>query len=97
MRVISLRALPTLRALTDKLGLPAHVSAAAALASVDKRYFRQVCDELDLPSYQWVDDVDQVGSLRFPVMVKPVDALAQAFAKAGADLISFHAGDGHGG
>jgi ribulose-phosphate 3-epimerase len=35
-----------------------------------------------------------VGGVRVPIdvhlMVEPVDALAQAFAKAGADLISFH-------
>lgn len=67
-------ALPTLRALTDKLGLPAHVSAAAARASVDKRYFREVCDSLGLPSYQWVSSVAEAGGLRFPVVVKPVDA-----------------------
>jgi biotin carboxylase len=67
-------ALPTLRALTEKLGLPAQVSEAAARASVDKRYFREVCDSLGLPSYQWVEGVAGADGLRFPVVVKPVDA-----------------------
>lgn len=73
-------ALPTLVELTTRLGLPCHLSAEAVRASVDKRYFREVCDELGLPSYWWVavppgvDPVAAVRGLDLPVVVKPADA-----------------------
>lgn len=68
-------ALPTLLALTERLGLPASMSAEAARASLDKRHFRSVCDELGFPSYRW-QEVTDAAEWRFagPVVVKPVDA-----------------------
>lgn len=73
-------ALPAQRELAIRLGLPGLVSEPAVRASVDKPYFRQVCDELGLPSYRWVAGHDaarlagQARELRFPVVVKPADA-----------------------
>jgi len=68
-------ALPTLLALTERLGLPVSMSAEAARASLDKRHFRLLCDELGFPSYRW-QEVTSAASWRFagPVVVKPVDA-----------------------
>jgi biotin carboxylase len=68
-------ALPTLRALTERLGLPVTMSAEAASASLDKRHFRRVCDELGFPGYRW-QEVTDAAQWRFdgPVVVKPVDA-----------------------
>jgi formate-dependent phosphoribosylglycinamide formyltransferase (GAR transformylase) len=67
-------ALPTLRALTHRLGLPDVVSEPAARASVDKRFFRDLCDGLGLPSYRWAAGFDGVDALTYPLVIKPVDA-----------------------
>lgn len=73
-------ALPTLRVLTQRLGLPYGGSEAAARASVDKPFFRHLCDELGLPSYRWIEGtdaaevIDKARELRYPVVVKPADA-----------------------
>jgi biotin carboxylase len=68
-------ALPTLRALTERLGLPVTMSEEAAHASLDKRHFRALCDELGFPGYRW-QEVTDAARWRFdgPVVVKPVDA-----------------------
>ncbi|MFF5233456.1 ATP-grasp domain-containing protein [Dactylosporangium sp. NPDC000521] len=68
-------ALPTQLALAERFGLPCGLTEETVAASVDKRRFRAVCDELGLPGYRWVDGTDWRGAgLRFPLVVKPADA-----------------------
>lgn len=60
--------------------LPHQLPEAALRASVDKAYFRQLCERLGLPGYRSVAGRPgtrlraAAGRLRFPVLVKPVDA-----------------------
>lgn len=73
-------ALPTQRELAHRLGLPCGLTESATRASVDKSYFRRLCDELAVPSYRWAvadgpgDLVRLARDFRFPVVVKPADA-----------------------
>jgi biotin carboxylase len=68
-------ALPTQLALTERFGLPCGLTGQTVEASVDKRRFRAVCDELGLPGYGWIEGTDwRAAGLRFPLVVKPVDA-----------------------
>ncbi|MEV4131610.1 ATP-grasp domain-containing protein [Dactylosporangium sp. NPDC049742] len=68
-------ALPTQLALAERFGLPCGLTEETVAASVDKRRFRAVCDELGLPGYRWVDGADWRGAgLTFPLVVKPADA-----------------------
>jgi biotin carboxylase len=84
-------ALPSVRTVADRLGLPSVVSEPAARASVDKPFFRGLCDRLGLPSYRWVegsdlaDVVDRALDLRYPVVVKPTDAQSARGAYRCAD------------
>ena len=71
--------LPTQFLLADRLGLPSGLSAAALRASLDKGFFRAVCDRLGQPGPRYVQGPpDRVRSaaagLPFPVVVKPTDA-----------------------
>jgi biotin carboxylase len=73
-------ALPTQKRLADLLGLPCGLSDRAIRASVDKRFFRTLCDELAMPSYSWAEGDDPGELFRlardflFPIVVKPADA-----------------------
>lgn len=68
-------ALPTLLALTERLGLPVTMTPEAARASLDKRHFRRVCEELRFPSYRWREVTSSAEwEWRGPAVVKPVDA-----------------------
>jgi biotin carboxylase len=68
-------ALPTLLALTERLGLPVTMTREAARASLDKRHFRRVCEELGFPAYRWSEITDAAQwEWRGPAVVKPVDA-----------------------
>src|SRR3954447_26391281 len=69
--------LPTQFALAQHFGLPHGLSAASVRASVDKGYFREVCDALGLPGPRWVQRpaAELIGlGLRPPIMVKPTDS-----------------------
>ncbi|MFC7548610.1 ATP-grasp domain-containing protein [Plantactinospora sp. GCM10030261] len=71
--------LPTQRTLAERLGLPCGVSKAALRASVDKGFFRAMCDRLGLPGPRHVQgSPGQVraaaAGLPFPVIVKPTDS-----------------------
>jgi biotin carboxylase len=68
-------ALPTQLTLTERFGLPCGLTEQTVEASVDKRRFRAVCDELGLPGYRWIEGTGwRAAGLRFPLVVKPVDA-----------------------
>ncbi|GAA3197386.1 ATP-grasp domain-containing protein [Dactylosporangium siamense] len=68
-------ALPTQLTLTERFGLPCGLTEQTVEASVDKRRFRAVCDELGLPGYRWIDGPNwRAAGLRFPLVVKPADA-----------------------
>ena len=73
-------ALPTQRELASRLGLPCGLTEAATRASVDKRYFRALCDSAAVPTYRWFTGSDPqklvrwADELRSPVVVKPTDA-----------------------
>lgn len=68
-------ALPTQLALAERFGLPCGLTPETVAASVDKRHFRRICDELGLPGYRWIQGGDwRAAGLRFPVVVKPADA-----------------------
>lgn len=68
-------ALPTLLALTERLGLPVTMTPEAARASLDKRHFRLLCEELGFPVYRWREVTDAAEwEWRGPAVVKPVDA-----------------------
>ncbi|MFY1693725.1 ATP-grasp domain-containing protein [Plantactinospora sp. WMMB782] len=71
--------LPTQFLLAERLGLPSGLSPAALRASVDKGYFRALCDGLGLPGPRYVQGTParvQSGAARlsFPVIVKPTDS-----------------------
>jgi biotin carboxylase len=71
--------LPTQHLLADRLGLPCGLSAGALRASVDKGFFRELCDRLGQPGPRYVQGApDRVRSaaagLPFPVIVKPTDS-----------------------
>jgi biotin carboxylase len=72
--------LPAQAWLTRHWGLPHPLSPAAVAASVDKPVFRDLLESLDLPRYRSVagepgaELVVRAAALRFPVLVKPVDA-----------------------
>jgi biotin carboxylase len=70
--------LPSQYALATRLGLPCGLSAAAVRASVDKGYFRAVCDRLGLAGPRWwqgsVEDGDGPVGVPYPLMVKPTDS-----------------------
>ncbi|WP_426504685.1 ATP-grasp domain-containing protein [Dactylosporangium sp. McL0621] len=73
--------LPSQYALATRLGLPCGLSAEAVRASVDKGYFRAVCDGLGLPGPRWWQGprrqaragVRESG-VPYPLMVKPTDS-----------------------
>jgi biotin carboxylase len=73
-------ALPTQRELARRFALACGLTDAAVRASVDKPFFRALCDELGVPSYPWTAgaDADQLiraaAGFRYPVVVKPTDA-----------------------
>jgi biotin carboxylase len=73
-------ALPTQRELASRLGLPCGLSESAERASVDKHFFRALCDRLDIPAYRWAVGTDLADvaaaalDFRYPVVVKPADA-----------------------
>lgn len=71
--------LPTQYLLAGQLGLPSGLSPAALRASVDKGFFRGICDELGQPGPRYVQGPPQrvrqeAAALAFPVIVKPTDA-----------------------
>jgi biotin carboxylase len=67
--------LPSQFALARLLGLPHGLSAAAVRASVDKGFFRAVCDGLGLPGPQWCQGaLTPAVQLPYPLMVKPSDS-----------------------
>lgn len=71
--------LPAQYHLAERLGLPNGLSPQALRASVDKGYFRALCDDLGQPGPLFVQGTPDVvmaaaPSLRFPVMVKPTDS-----------------------
>lgn len=71
--------LPTQFALARELGLPHGLSEAAVRASVDKGFFRDVCDRLGLAGPRYVQGTaemvaEQARRLDLPVMVKPTDS-----------------------
>jgi biotin carboxylase len=71
--------LPTQYLLANRLKLPGGLSAAALRASVDKGYFRSVCDELGQPGPRYVQGtpgevIAGAAALSFPVIVKPTDS-----------------------
>jgi biotin carboxylase len=71
--------LPTQDALARGLGLPTGLSPDALRASVDKGFFRDVCEELGLPGPRYVQGppervLAEATGLRFPVIVKPTDS-----------------------
>lgn len=71
--------LPTQFLLAERLNLPCGLSPAALRASVDKGYFRELCDRLGLPGPRFVQgppgQVDASATrLPFPVIVKPTDS-----------------------
>ncbi|MDN5895168.1 MAG: ATP-grasp domain-containing protein [Nocardioides sp.] len=71
--------LPTCAALARRLGLPSGLSADALRASVDKGFFRSVCDGQGLPGPGYVQGpaaevVASAASLATPVIVKPTDS-----------------------
>lgn len=71
--------LPTQFALAQALWLPHGLSEAAVRASVDKGFFRGVCDRLGLPGPRFTQGTPAelagtAGELALPVMVKPTDS-----------------------
>jgi biotin carboxylase len=71
--------LPAQYAVARGLGLPCGLSDRAVRASVDKAYFRDVCDRLGLPGPRFVagDPASvrrRAAQLSYPVIVKPVDS-----------------------
>lgn len=71
--------LPTLHLLAGELALPCGMSAGALRASVDKGYFRSLCDTLGQPGLRYVQGPPEqvrreAAALAFPVIVKPTDA-----------------------
>jgi biotin carboxylase len=71
--------LPSQLTLARRLGLPCGLSEAAVRASVDKGYFRAVCDRLGQPGPRYVQGPPRqvrlaAAGLTFPVMVKPTDS-----------------------
>lgn len=85
-------ALPAQMALAERLGLPCGLTDAAVRASVDKRFFRTVCEELGLPSYAWMagNDGDELSrraaGFSLPIVVKPADAQSSRGITRCADL-----------
>jgi biotin carboxylase len=73
-------ALPAQRELAARLGVPCGLTGDAVRASVDKSFFRSVCDSLGLPSYRWAVGSSVEALVRAaagfggPVVVKPADA-----------------------
>lgn len=66
-------------ALARRLGLRCDVSVAAARASVDRGFFRGLCDLLRLPGPRYAHGrpervIPRLGRLRLPVTVRPNDA-----------------------
>ncbi|MGN9781644.1 ATP-grasp domain-containing protein [Nonomuraea sp. ZG12] len=71
--------LPALVEVAGRLGLPCGLPPAALRASVDKAYFREVCERLGLGGPGYVSGsagrvLRAAGRLNFPVIVKPVDS-----------------------
>ncbi|NUR47815.1 MAG: ATP-grasp domain-containing protein [Hamadaea sp.] len=71
--------LPAQYQLAERLGLPSGLSPQALRASVDKGYFREVCEGLGLPGPRFAQGSPAAvrvaaRDLRFPVMVKPTDS-----------------------
>ncbi|MBB5874182.1 biotin carboxylase [Allocatelliglobosispora scoriae] len=71
--------LPAQYQLAQRLGLPNGLSPQALRASVDKGFFREVCESLGQPGPRFVQGIpDQVrhtaATLRHPVIVKPTDS-----------------------
>jgi biotin carboxylase len=71
--------LPSLVALTGRLGLPCGLTAGALRVSSDKAYFRDVCARLGLAGPAYVSGTAgevarDAARLAFPVIVKPVDS-----------------------
>jgi biotin carboxylase len=68
--------LPTQHTVATRLGLPCGLSGPAVRASVDKGFFREVCDRLGLPGPAWRqgDPGADFSDLPWPVMVKPTDS-----------------------
>ncbi|MFG1797626.1 ATP-grasp domain-containing protein [Nocardia sp. NPDC049149] len=84
--------LPAQRWLAQLWRLPDPVAATAVLASQDKSHFRAVCDRLGFPGYGYVagsadgDLVLRAAALRFPVLVKPLDAQSSRGIQVCADV-----------
>jgi biotin carboxylase len=71
--------LPTQLLLARRLGLPCGLSDTALRASLDKGFFRDLCDRLGQPGPRFVQGppeqvVTAVDALTLPVIVKPTDA-----------------------
>ncbi|WP_433076772.1 ATP-grasp domain-containing protein [Dactylosporangium sp. CA-052675] len=73
--------LPSQYALATRLGLPCGLSEEAVRASVDKGYFRSVCDGLGLPGPRWWQGPHgqarrglRDAGVPWPLMVKPTDS-----------------------
>ena len=83
--------LPTQFALANALGLPCGLSDAAVRASVDKGYFRQVCDDLGLPGPRFVQGTPAEVARTAPavaprLMVKPTDSSGSRGVACVSDL-----------
>ena len=71
--------LPSQYHLARHLGLPTGLSEAAVRASLDKGFFRAVCDRLGQPGPRYVQGSPEevlaaATDLTYPVMVKPTDS-----------------------
>lgn len=69
--------LPSLVELTGLLGLPCGLTERTLRASVDKAYFRSVCERIGLPGPRYASGpavLEEAVRLAFPVIVKPVDS-----------------------
>jgi biotin carboxylase len=91
-------AVPTQRSVSLLYGTPWRTPARAVLASVDKSRFRELVDDLGLPSYRWASGADPerlaaaAAGLRFPVVVKPVDGAGSRGISTAAAPAELHAG-----
>ncbi|MFC9997164.1 ATP-grasp domain-containing protein [Nocardia sp. NPDC127526] len=84
--------LPAQRRLIRNWRLPGAPAEAVVRASADKAHFRAVCDGLGFAHHRYVTGlVDahlpiRAASLRFPVLVKPIDAQSSRGIQACADV-----------
>ncbi len=88
--------LPTQYAVASSLGLPHGLSEAAVRASVDKGFFRSVCDGLGLPGPGFTQGSPEevaleAASFTAPVMIKPTDSSGSRGVECVADPLDLEA------